>query len=146
MPGYPAIPLADAATAAVDVVSARVHGRKPYSSPRCSPARAIDTRYPGAVPSAVASRRSPWGGSQSTVFCAFVREWVFGPHYASWTGRQGRKTAMCQRYKVMPTKVGGRGRAVPVGCLSYPRSRPHGCGDVGATAAWCARYTYSGEG
>lgn len=24
--------------------------------------------------------------------CAFVREWILGRHYVSWTGRQGRKT------------------------------------------------------
>jgi cellulose synthase/poly-beta-1,6-N-acetylglucosamine synthase-like glycosyltransferase len=26
--------------------------------------------------------------------CAFVREWILGRHYSSWTGRQGRKTVI----------------------------------------------------
>ena len=26
--------------------------------------------------------------------CAFIREWVLGRHYSSWTGRQGRKTVI----------------------------------------------------
>ncbi|MGH8885813.1 MAG: hypothetical protein ACRDYX_11690, partial [Egibacteraceae bacterium] len=27
-------------------------------------------------------------------FTTFCREWLFGRHYASWTGRQGRKTVI----------------------------------------------------
>jgi hypothetical protein len=41
--------------------------------------------------------------------CGFTREWILGRHYASWTGRQGRKTVitpMTWRRRVGLTQIG----------------------------------------
>ena len=41
----------------------------------------------GYFPYLIANYYNKW-----LYLCAFVREWVLGRHYTSWTGRQGRKT------------------------------------------------------
>lgn len=41
--------------------------------------------------------------------CGMVREWILGRHYASWTGRQGRKTVitkMTARRRILLTQLG----------------------------------------
>ncbi|MGW6910281.1 glycosyltransferase [Streptomyces sp. NPDC054940] len=43
----------------------------------------------GVVPYTLVNYYNKW-----LYLCAFVREWILGRHYASWTGRQGRKTVI----------------------------------------------------
>jgi cellulose synthase/poly-beta-1,6-N-acetylglucosamine synthase-like glycosyltransferase len=43
----------------------------------------------GYFPYLVANYYNKW-----LYLCAFVREWILGRHYSSWTGRQGRKTVI----------------------------------------------------
>ncbi len=38
--------------------------------------------------------------------CAFVREWILGRHYVSWTGRQGRKTEITPMTRTRKLVVG----------------------------------------
>ncbi len=50
--------------------------------------------------------------------CAFVREWILGRHYVSWTGRQGRKTEitkMSRSRKVVLTSFA----AVSAGLIAF---------------------------
>ncbi|HEY6277328.1 MAG TPA: glycosyltransferase [Streptosporangiaceae bacterium] len=50
--------------------------------------------------------------------CAFVREWILGRHYSSWTGRQGRKTVI--------TPMTGR-RKITLLCLVAALAGTVGC-------------------
>lgn len=43
----------------------------------------------GVVPYTLVNYYNKW-----LYTCAFFREWILGKHYASWTGRQGRKTVI----------------------------------------------------
>lgn len=43
----------------------------------------------GVVPYTLVNYYNKW-----LYLCGFVREWILGRHYASWTGRQGRKTVI----------------------------------------------------
>jgi biofilm PGA synthesis N-glycosyltransferase PgaC len=63
----------------------------------------------GVVPYTIVNFYNKW-----LYFCAFVREWVLGRHYASWTGRQGRKTVITPM--TTARKIGLAGTAATLAC------------------------------
>jgi hypothetical protein len=68
----------------------------------------------GVVPYTLVNYYNKW-----LYTCAFFREWILGKHYASWTGRQGRKTVitpMTRKRKVVLSSVGAS--LLPLGVLA----------------------------
>jgi cellulose synthase/poly-beta-1,6-N-acetylglucosamine synthase-like glycosyltransferase len=80
--------------------------------------------------------------------CAFVREWILGRHYSSWTGRQGRKTVitpMTARRKltlscILVVLLGAAGCATAVKVSQHPPTVPVATGGAEATPSGGVRY------
>lgn len=79
----------------------------------------------GVVPYTLVNYYNKW-----LYTCAFFREWVLGKHFASWTGRQGRKTVITPMTR--GRKAGLLGTSLVLAGLGL--------------GAWAAEWTRSAEG
>jgi biofilm PGA synthesis N-glycosyltransferase PgaC len=81
--------------------------------------------------------------NKAIYFWTFIREWILGRHYVSWTGRQGRATVIAPMGRIRKIALTSIWAAVAVGCAGWAAteadvSLPGVVALALATAAACA--------